>query len=156
MIRHGAAAYREMIASTTLLNRVGADLARRSDVHAMTDVTGFGLLGHALEIARASQVSLTLLDDELPLLANAAALAREGVVTGASGRNWASYGESVTLPPGLPDWRLQILTDPQTSGGLLISCEAASAGAILSLIRESGCSAARCVGRVTIGAPACA
>ena len=95
-----AAGYAEMIASTTLLNRIGAELRRDPDVHALTDVTGFGILGHALEVARGSGVRVRLSLDALPLLAEAAALAEAGFATGASGRNWASYGAEVTLPRG--------------------------------------------------------
>src|SRR5215831_5619921 len=94
-----AAGYAEMIATTTLLNRVGADLAKDTAVHAITDVTGFGLLGHALEMARNSKVTLAIRVGDLPLLSQAAALAQQGFVTGASLRNWASYGKNVNLPP---------------------------------------------------------
>jgi selenide,water dikinase len=110
-------AYAEMIASMTLLNRIGADLAKDEAVHAMTDVTGFGLLGHALEMARGSGLALTIHTGALGFLTAAERLAQQGFVTGASGRNWASYGESVALPEGFPDWRRDLLTDPQTSGG---------------------------------------
>ncbi len=95
-------AYREMIASTTLLNRVGAELAKDPDVHAMTDVTGFGLLGHALEMARGGGVQLIVGQSRVPYLSKAEPLAEEGYVTGASGRNWNSYGEHVVLPPRPP------------------------------------------------------
>jgi selenide, water dikinase len=149
----GPSAYKEMVASTTLLNRIGAELAKDSAVHAVTDVTGFGLLGHALEMARASQVSVVVRADDLPLLAEAAALARQGLVTGASGRNWMSYGEAVVLPPSFPDWRRQLLTDPQTSGGLLIGCSPDRANDILRRITESGCANARRIGHVEVGAP---
>ena len=88
----------------------------------MTDVTGFGLLGHALEMARGRGATLAIDDGAVPLLAQAEALARAGFVTGASGRNWASYGAEVALPAEMPDWRRQLLTDPQTSGGLLVAC----------------------------------
>ena len=101
----------EMLASTTTLNRVGATLAKHPAVHAITDVTGFGLLGHALEMARGSGLSLVIGADDLPLLREAVPLLRQGVVTGASGRNWASYGASVTLPAEFPDWRRNLLTE---------------------------------------------
>ncbi len=149
----GPDAYQEMVASTTLLNRIGVELAKDPSVHAVTDVTGFGLLGHALEMARASQVSLVIRADDLPLLAEAATLAKEGLVTGASGRNWMSYGDAVILPRGLPDWRRQILTDPQTSGGLLIGCAPERANDILQRIVEGGCPNARRIGHVEPGVP---
>src|SRR5262249_8030267 len=107
--------YAEMIATTTLLNRIGAELAKDADVHAITDITGFGLLGHALEMARGSKLTLAIHAADVPLLLQARALAERGFVTGASGRNWASYGEGVTLPPALADWQLHLLSDPQTS-----------------------------------------
>ena len=145
--------YAEMIASTTLLNRVGTTLAENAAVHAMTDVTGFGLLGHALEMARGSGLSLVIGADDLPLLREAVPLLRQGVVTGASGRNWASYGASVTLPAEFPDWRRNLLTDPQTSGGLLVACAAEHADAIVQMIVAAGYPAARRIGRTEAGAP---
>jgi selenide,water dikinase len=146
------AAYTEMIATTTLLNKVGADLAQDPAVHAITDVTGFGLLGHALEMARGSKLTLVVRANDLPLLADAAKLAQEGFVTGASGRNWASYGEGVDLPSALPEWRRQLLADPQTSGGLLIACARERAQDVLRTIVAAGYPAARCIGRAEAGA----
>src|SRR5271154_4565587 len=105
-----------MVASTTLLNRVGNTLAQDSAVHAITDVTGFGLLGHALEMARGSGATLDIRYDRIPLLSEAAVLVRDGYATGASARNWASYGDGIVLPPDMPDWQRTLLTDPQTSG----------------------------------------
>ena len=145
--------YAEMIATTTLLNRVGTELAKDPAVHAMTDVTGFGLLGHALEMARGSKLSLVVNAEDLPLLADAAALAQQGIVTGASARNWASYGDAVILPPDLPEWRRQLLTDPQTSGGLLVACAPERADAILKDIVTAGYPAARRIGHAEVGAP---
>ncbi|KRR02741.1 hypothetical protein CQ12_06590 [Bradyrhizobium jicamae] len=142
-----------MIATTTRLNKVGAKLGANSAVHAMTDVTGFGLLGHALEVARGSKVSLVVDMKALPFLREAAQLAQQGCVTGASHRNWASYGASVTLPLHCADWQRHLLTDPQTSGGLLVACEAAEAQGILETIREEGYAEARVIGRVEAGPP---
>jgi len=147
------AGYSEMIATTTLLNRVGADLGKNPDVHAVTDVTGFGLLGHALEMARGSKLAIVLRMKELPLLKDAASLAQQGHVTGASHRNWASYGAEVELPAGLLDWQRHLLTDPQTSGGLLISCAPERAQSILQAIVAAGYPAARIIGRLEEGAP---
>src|SRR6202051_1957598 len=128
--------YSEMLGFMTRLNVIGAGLARMKDVHAMTDVTGFGLLGHALEMARGAGVTVRLRLAEAPLLAQAETLSRAGFVTGASHRNWASYGEAVSLPNGFEDWRRLLLTDPQTSGGLLVACDAQAAPAILTRIRK--------------------
>jgi selenide,water dikinase len=145
--------YAEMMESTTLLNRIGMELGEDTAVHAVTDVTGFGLLGHALEMARGSRLSLTIRAADLPLLAQAAALAQQKHVTGASHRNWASYGESVRLPAGLPDWRRHVLTDPQTSGGLLVACDADHAERLLARIVAAGYPRARIIGQASAGAP---
>jgi selenide,water dikinase len=148
------AAYAEMMASTTLLNRIGAKLGQDEAVHAMTDVTGFGLLGHGLELARGGGVSLDIAYERIPFLAQAEALAEAGLATGASGRNWASYGDAVVLPPGLPPWKRTLLTDPQTSGGLLVACAAASAKSIRAAIEAAGYPSARIIGSVAGGEPA--
>jgi selenium donor protein len=147
------AGYEEMIGSTTLLNRVGSELSKDADVHAITDVTGFGLLGHSLEMARGSGVAIEINSESVPFLTKAAQLAQQGFVTGASHRNWASYGEYVSLPTDLPDWRRHLLTDPQTSGGLLVACAAERAPAIVEHIRKAGYPAATIVGRVEAGNP---
>jgi selenide,water dikinase len=140
------AGYTEMITTTTLLNRIGGDLALDQDIHAITDVTGFGLLGHALEMARSSKLALTIRGSEVPLLTQAAELAEQGFVTGASHRNWASYGAEVRLPAGYAEWRRHLLTDPQTSGGLLVACAPERADAIVRSIREAGYPAAQVIG----------
>jgi selenide, water dikinase len=153
-IKKGAlppAGYTEMIATTTLLNRIGAELAQDKDVHAITDVTGFGLLGHALEMARGSKLTLTIRGDDVPVLKEAQSLAQKGFVTGASHRNWASYSDGVTLPSDYAEWRRHLLTDPQTSGGLLIACAPGRATAIAASIREAGYPAARVIGEVKAG-----
>jgi selenide,water dikinase len=147
------AGYTEMIATTTLLNRIGAELAQNPGVHAITDVTGFGLLGHGLEMARGSKLTLSIKLGDVPLLSHAATLAQEGFVTGASHRNWASYGDGVVLPAGLPEWRRHVLTDPQTSGGLLVACAAKEAESIAASIRDAGYAAARVIGGIEAGAP---
>jgi selenide,water dikinase len=145
--------YSEMVATTTLLNKVGAELAKDAAVHAITDVTGFGLLGHSLEMARGSKLTVVLRPADLPLLTQATALVQQGFVTGASIRNWASYGAEVKLPAGLPEWQRHLLTDPQTSGGLLVACAPDRADAILQTITAGGYPMARIIGRVEQGAP---
>ena len=142
-----------MIATTTLLNWVGAELAKNPAVHAVTDVTGFGLLGHGLEMARSSELTVVVRAVDLPLMSEAATLAQQGCVTGASIRNWASYGDDVKLPAGLPDWQRHLLTDPQTSGGLLVSCAPDRAEAIVQRIVAAGYPAARVIGRAEAGMP---
>ncbi|QIB33484.1 selenide, water dikinase SelD [Ancylobacter pratisalsi] len=147
------AAYGEMIASMTTLNRIGTELGKRAEVHAVTDVTGFGILGHGLEMARGSDLALHLNANALPLLHEAERLAQAGYVTGASHRNWASYGEAVALAEGVPDWRRHILTDPQTSGGLLVAVAPEAAQPLLAEIRAAGYPCAALIGRMAEGAP---
>jgi len=148
-----AEGYDEMVATTTKLNSIGADLAGDGAVHAMTDVTGFGLLGHGLEVARASNARLRLMAGDVPLLTHAANLVKQGFVTGASHRNWASYGEEVVLPAGFAEWRRHLLSDPQTSGGLLMSVAADRANAVLETVQSAGYPGARIIGAVEAGAP---
>lgn len=142
--------YAEMVATATTLNTVGASLADDPDVHAMTDVTGFGLLGHGLEMARGAGLTLEL-DPLAPhLLPGAEALARDGVRTGASVRNWDSYGADVLGAEALEPWRRDLLSDPQTSGGLLVAAAPGAAEAVLSRLRAAGFDASR-VGRFAEG-----
>jgi len=145
--------YAEMIATTTLLNKIGAELAKNTDVHAITDVTGFGLLGHALEMSRNSKLTLVIRIGDLPLLSEAATFAQQGHVTGASLRNWASYGKDVNLPALVPEWQRHLLTDPQTSGGLLISCASDRADAVVQSIVGAGYADARVIGYARSGPP---
>ncbi len=142
------AAYRHMIAATTQLNRPGSVLAKMPGVHALTDVTGFGLLGHALEMAKGSEVQLLLNWDSIALLPEVEALIQAGHVTGASARNWASYAEHVALSKDLPAWAQDLLSDPQTSGGLLVSCAPEQAKAVLSLFQTTGFHGATVIGHV--------
>jgi selenide,water dikinase len=131
-------AYAEMIASTTQLNEVGAELPQFSGVHALTDVTGFGLLGHALEMCRGASVALDIAWESIPVFPAAVRLAQAGVSTGASKRNWASYGHDVRLDPRMPDWQRMLLCDPQTSGGLLIACSKQETASVLELLKKRG------------------
>ena len=147
------AAYDEFIATTTLLNRVGTELAKDFAVHAMTDVTGFGLLGHALEMARGASKTITIKAQALPWLTEAAMLAQKGFITGASGRNWKSYDTNVALPTDTPEWQRHLYCDPQTSGGLLVACAPDRADALLKTIVASGYPAARIIGEVKDGEP---
>lgn len=144
-------AYAEMVASTTLLNRIGTELGANPAVSALTDVTGFGILGHALEMARGAGTTIRLNLHALPLLSQASALAQAGHVTGASHRNWKSYGDGVVLPEGLEDASRHVLTDPQTSGGLLVAVAPDSAEELVRHIRASGYPLATVVGQVENG-----
>ncbi len=146
-----AGGYEQMIATTTRLNTPGPALAALPGVHALTDVTGFGLAGHALEMARGSGCTVELDWPRVPLLDGVRDLARQGLVTGASGRNWAGYGQDVQLPPGLAAEDQALLTDPQTSGGLLVACAPDSADAVLAAFAAQGFAQAAVVGRIRPG-----
>ena len=147
------AGYRAMIASTTKLNTPGIKLGALGGVHALTDVTGFGLLGHLLEIAKGSGVTAKLEWKSLPLLPGAIDLAHKGFVTGASGRNWTAYGARVSLGPAIGEIERAVLTDPQTSGGLLVSCAPDAVDEVLRIFREEGFEAAAVVGEIGAGEP---
>ena len=150
--RLGAADYRTMIRSTTQLNRVGMGVAAKPGVHAMTDVTGFGLLGHGLEMCRGAALHATVRWQDVPILPGAAELAQTGLATGAGGRNWDSYGNEVAMPPGLGGWQRTLLCDPQTSGGLLIAVAADRAHDVLGHVRDAGFPQAAVVGSMQAGA----
>ncbi|HWS12878.1 MAG TPA: selenide, water dikinase SelD [Rhodocyclaceae bacterium] len=145
--------YRQMIEHTTKLNTPGTRLSEMSAVHALTDVTGFGLAGHLLEICRGSKLGATLRFQDLPLIDEAVAFAQQGVWTGASGRNWNSYGPDIDLPEDCPEWRQKLLTDPQTSGGLLVACEPSAVAEVLRIFRQEGFGEAAVVGELSAGAP---
>jgi selenide,water dikinase len=148
-----AAGYKAMVDSATRLNTPGPKLARIEGVHALTDVTGFGLLGHLLEVCKGSKVAATVRWATVPLLPGVAELARAGFKTGASGRNWAGYGNLVDLGR-YGDVEHALLTDPQTSGGLLVACAPAAADRVLDLFRDEGFAGAAVIGEVMAGAPA--
>jgi selenide,water dikinase len=148
-----AAGYTAMIASTTKLNTPGRKLAPLESVHALTDVTGFGLLGHLLEICRGSKLSAHLEMAQIPLLADVARLAGAGYITGASARNWMGYGEEVDLAPGVGEMQRALLTDPQTSGGLLVACAESAVDEVLAIFRGEGFADAAVIGRLE-GGPA--
>lgn len=145
-------AYEQMIDACTKLNTPGQALADMPGVHALTDVTGFGLLGHLLEICRGSKLQATLEFAKLPILSAAKFLVQQGFVTGASDRNWASYSSQVTLAAGAPDWQRKLLTDPQTSGGLLVACDVATAPKVLEIFAQQGFKDACEIGILSAGA----
>jgi selenide,water dikinase len=122
-------------------------------VHALTDVTGFGLLGHLLELARGAKLSAELEMADIPLLPGVLQLAHDGFFTGASGRNWQAYGAEVTLSENVTPAQQALLTDPQTSGGLLVSCDAQAADAVLALFAREGFGEAKVIGRMAAGTP---
>ena len=143
--------YAALLDSTTRLNAVGAVLAEVPEVHAVTDVTGFGLLGHTLEMCHGARLGARLRFAAVPVLPGVEALARAGHRTGAALRNWASYGEEVALPPALAGWQRDLLCDPQTSGGLLIAVEPQGADAVLELVRAAGFAHAAVIGDMRDG-----
>lgn len=146
-----ATSYNIMLASTTQLNTPGIALAKLSGVHAMTDVTGFGLLGHVLEIARGSNMTAVIEVDRLPWLPGTLKLAEQGIVTGASGRNWDSYGDAIELSRAVTPGVHALLADPQTSGGLLVSCAAEVAEQVLDIFHAEGFDYATVVGSMQAG-----
>jgi len=145
--------YRALVDTATQLNRPGIELAQLDGVHALTDVTGFGLLGHLLEICRGSGLGAVLDADKVPLFAQATAFAEAGVVTGASARNWQSYGGDVELSPALAPVYQSLLTDPQTSGGLLVACSADVVTDVIDLFAAAGFAQAAPIGSMTSGNP---
>jgi selenide,water dikinase len=147
------AGYRVMIETTTQLNIPGMELAGLAGVHAMTDVTGFGLLGHLLEMCRGSGVAARITADTVPLLPGAAALAQSGIATGASARNWQSYGHEVQMPESLDAATRALLTDPQTSGGLLVACDAQALPAVQAIFAGLGFARAAVIGGMMAGDP---
>jgi selenide,water dikinase len=145
--------YRAMIDVTTQLNLPGIELSTLAGVHAMTDVTGFGLLGHLLEMCRGSGLGARITAARVPMLAGAWALAQSGVATGASARNWQSYGADVWLAPHLDAAVQSLLTDPQTSGGLLVACEPEAASNVRAIFARLGFAHAGIIGEMTSGSP---
>src|SRR5271170_1469816 len=147
------AGYRAMIATATQLNLPGMELASLAGVHAMTDVTGFGLLGHLLEMCRGSGLAASITASRLPLLPGLLPLVQSGIATGASARNWQSYGKDVRLGPHVDGPLQAVLTDPQTSGGLLVACDPDTAATVLATFERLGFAQAAVIGRLNEGAP---
>jgi selenide,water dikinase len=141
-----ARGYARMVELTTQLNRVGATIAELPGVHAMTDVTGFGLAGHLLEVCRGSNTSARIALRDVPVIDEAAGFARDGIVTGASARNWAAYEHEVSFPADAPAGLQALISDPQTSGGLLVSCAPESTPAVIAAFRTAGFDSAARIG----------
>ncbi|MFJ2986436.1 selenide, water dikinase SelD [Collimonas sp. NPDC087041] len=146
-----AAGYAALIDNTTKLNKPGRLLSELAGVNALTDVTGFGVLGHLLELARGAKLSAKLNMGLLPLLPQVQQLAEQGYITGASGRNWSGYGHDVKLADSITPVQRSLLTDPQTSGGLLVSCDAGAVEEVLALFRREGFADAAVIGEMTTG-----
>jgi selenide,water dikinase len=145
------AGYQEMIALTTKLNKPGVALAQLEGVHALTDVTGFGLAGHLLEMARGSKLMAQVQWDAIPVVQEAVDHVKADIFTGASTRNWAGYGSEVQLASNVALWQQNLLTDPQTSGGLLISCAPEQEAEALSILNMGGFASAQKIGRFVAG-----
>ena len=143
--------YEQMLSSTTQLNTPGIMLADMAGVHAMTDVTGFGLLGHLLEICRGSGLSANIRFSDVPVHPLALELAQAGFSPGAAERNWASYGLDVNLPEGVLEWQRKMLCDPQTSGGLLVACDEGLVSNVMAEIKQQGFGQARVIGKLEAG-----
>ncbi len=145
------AGYAAMIENATRLNKPGKALSDLRGVHALTDVTGFGLLGHLLELSRGAGLTARLNMSQIPLLPQVRELVNSGCITGASGRNWAGYGHDVMLADTITPVQQVLLTDPQTSGGLLVSCAADTVDEVLALFRREGFAHAAVIGEMTAG-----
>ena len=146
-----AAGYAQMLDWTTRLNTPGEALGAMSEVHAITDVTGFGLAGHLLEMGRGSGLGAEVRFDALPVIAEALDWVKQGVATGASDRNWKGYGHEVDFQG--EDWKRKLLSDPQTSGGLLVACAPQAEKAVMEIFRQQGFAEARAIGRLVAGPP---
>ncbi len=144
-------AYQKMVQLTTQLNKPGLALAALEGVHALTDVTGFGLAGHLLEQCRGANLSAKINWSNLPIIPEAIEYLRAGIVTGASGRNWLGYGHEVTLADEIEQWQKHLLSDPQTSGGLLVSCAPEATSSVLQTLNEGGFEQACVIGEFTLG-----
>lgn len=145
------AGYKEMIALTTKLNKPGVALSQLDGVHALTDVTGFGLAGHLLEMARGSHLKAEVNWGAIPMIEEAIKHVQADIFTGASTRNWAGYGDEVQLASNLGLWQQNLLTDPQTSGGLLISCSPEQEAQVLSILNTGGFTSAKKIGQFVAG-----
>ncbi len=145
--------YQQMIATTTQLNTVGTELSGLKTVHALTDVTGFGLLGHLLEMCHGSELGAELEFDRVPILSEALPLAQQGYGPGAIERNLASYGHEVDFAGNLENWQRRVLADAQTSGGLLVAVAPDGVDAVLSAFKNAGFAQAAVIGTMKSGAP---
>ena len=143
----------QMIATTTQLNTVGIELSALRSVHALTDVTGFGLLGHLLEMCRGSGLDAELKFDQVPILSEALPLSQQGYGPGAIDRNLASYGHEVDFAAHLENWQRRVLADAQTSGGLLAAVAPDAVEEVLSVFKNAGFAQAAVIGTMNNGAP---
>ncbi|MFA6973004.1 MAG: selenide, water dikinase SelD [Gallionella sp.] len=144
--------YAQLIANTTKLNTVGTQLSGINAVHALTDVTGFGLLGHLLEMCRGSGLTGEVEFNRVPILPAALPLAKLGYGPGAIERNMESYGDDVHFADNLESWQQRLLADAQTSGGLLVSVAPEAADEVLACFVRAGFEQAAVIGTMKEGA----
>jgi selenide,water dikinase len=145
--------YARMLEWTTRLNTPGQAFSDMPGVHALTDVTGFGLAGHLLEICRGSKLAAEVRFDALPVIPEALEWVKQGIATGASERNWKGYGSEVFLQTDFPEWKKKLLSDPQTSGGLLVACAPEAEREVLQHFESHGFPGARKIGALSAGKP---
>jgi selenide,water dikinase len=143
------AGYAQMVEWTTKLNTPGQALGEMSGVHALTDVTGFGLAGHLLEICRGSRLLAEVDFSAIPVIREALDWVKQGVATGASTRNLAGYGHEIEFKG--EEWQRKLLSDPQTSGGLLVACSAEAKDSVLETFKQQGFGEACVIGRLREG-----
>ncbi|WP_374482859.1 selenide, water dikinase SelD [Zoogloea sp.] len=143
--------YAQMVATTTRLNKVGPALAKQPGVHALTDVTGFGLLGHLLEVCRGACLGATVEANALPVMPAAIPFAKQGIGPGAIARNLASCGDDVLFADGVEEWQRSVLADAQTSGGLLVACSPDTVDTVLATFRDGGFTEAAVIGKMHAG-----
>jgi len=148
-----AEGYAQLVASATQLNTVGSALAELNSVHALTDVTGFGLLGHLLEMCRGAGLAAGLQFEQVPILSEALPLVQQGYGPGAIERNLESYGDEVDFAVHLQDWQRRLLADAQTSGGLLVAVAPEAADEVLAMFQRGGFAQAAVIGEMRQGAP---
>lgn len=144
-------AYKKMIFYTTQLNTPGIVLSGLNGVNALTDVTGFGLAGHLLELCRGASLKANINMLNVPVIPEAVELVKQKIFTGASTRNWAGFGQEITLGPDVQEWQKNLLSDPQTSGGLLVSCSPSAEGDVLDIFKEYGFESAQKIGVFELG-----
>ena len=143
--------YAQLIVTTTQLNQVGSTLAAMPGVHALTDVTGFGLLGHLLEMCRGAGLAAAVEFGKVPVLSEALPLAQQGIGPGAIERNMASYGYAVDFAAHIEVWQQRLLADAQTSGGLLVSVAPEAAEGVLASFRAAGFAQVSVIGTMQAG-----
>jgi len=141
-------ALQECIALLTTLNRKAAEVAAGFEVHAATDITGFGLAGHCYEMVKGSQVTMEFSMDRIPIMKEALEMYKKGVTTGVNNYNRELVAETVRFEKDLPPWHKEVVYDPQTSGGLLVSVPESHGNALLKALQSAGVRWASLVGKV--------